>query len=171
MIGSVWFSGTFLITANTPHKHFILGEICAKVFACVFTVYGSQNYTTMFLKVDSDILNCTRITWHLSPRLLSHHRSHFWQNLKSKCPQISANYKRSFSCFLAPLSQPLSDYWVWGELRKQSATNRWGPEKKKIQNTAKNKLKEEFRTTITGHPARPVPRRSRAAVISNRKGY
>lgn len=74
---------------------------------------------------------------------------------------------------LPPL-QLLSDYWVWGELRRQSAAKRRGPRglgKNQIQNTAKNKLKEDFWTAITGHPARPLLQHSRAAVISDRKGY
>jgi len=66
---------------------------------------------------------------------------------------------------------------VWGELRRQSAAKRRAPRglgggvATIIQNTAKNKLKGDYWAAITGHPARPLLQHSRAAVISDRKGY
>lgn len=154
---------------------------------------GAQNDTTTQRQTDSsradahanyselphsDLLDCSGgfVTYCL-PDSTVNIVTHSDTKCKVQLPPKSIPIIKSPWVAVLPPFQPLSDYWVWGELHNQSAENRRGlrglgkKRKNQIQNTAKNKLKEDFWTAITAHPARPLLQHSRAAVISDRKGY
>lgn len=110
-------------------------------------------------------------------------RSAISTNSDTKCKspttlQIPPNYKRSLSCCFAPFPAPC----LITECGASRASNQprqahaprgpWGRKKKNlIQNTAKNKLKRGLLDRNYRPSSRPPRQHSRAAVISDRKGY
>lgn len=154
MVDSIWFRSVLSISGNMLEKHSspdkLCGNTCRNVCLQVRTLmcfgpfpkwcHGSPEdtwtadiYADCSQPLHSELLDCNGVfVTSVFQTAQSPSQPVLTPNVKSNCPPNPPQLWKVLELLFCPPFKPLSDYWVWGELHKQSATKRRGPGEKKI---------------------------------------